>query len=88
MTFVKSTIKDPSEMCGEIKKQFIARKSLEWENNVKEIIRSEDAIDTGQYINSISTIVDESGFIGMSSAEHAKWFRVSALSHIGLLFTI
>lgn len=78
MTFVKSTIIDPKKLAGDLKKQFIARKAMEWENNVKEIIRSEDAIDTGQLVNSIYTEIHDNGFIGVSSAEHAMYleFRI------------
>lgn len=78
--FVKSTIQDPKKLCGELKRQFIIEKAMEWENSAKDIIR-DGGVDTGQLLNSIFTETHENGFIGVSSASHAKYLEFGTEKH-------
>lgn len=78
--FVRSTIQDPKKLCGELKRQFIAEKAMEWENSAKDIIR-DGGVDTGQLLNSIFTETHEDGFIGISSASHAKYLEFGTEKH-------
>lgn len=77
---VKSTIKDPREIGTEKLNEFIAKKAMEWENSVKDIVRT-DAVDTGRLLNSFYTEINESGFIGATSVEYAKYWEFGAVSH-------
>lgn len=79
-TIVRSTIRDPKDVGKERLDQFITRKAMAWESSVKEIIRNE-AVDTGTLMNSIFTDINENGFIGASSADHAKYFEFGTTPH-------
>jgi hypothetical protein len=84
--FVRSTIQDPKKLCGELKRQFIAEKAMEWENSAKDIIRKgtesgSGSPDTGQLLNSIYTETHDNGFIGVSSASHAKYLEFGTEKH-------
>ena len=82
---VKSTIKDPREIGTEKLNEFIAKKAMEWENSVKSIVRGEGEgggkVDTGRLLNSFYTEINESGFIGATSVEYAKYLEYGAVSH-------
>lgn len=70
---VKSTIISPLKLGKQRLDEFIANKSMEWENGVKEIISNADAIDTGEMVNSIHTEINPNGFTGISSSKHMKY---------------
>jgi len=78
---IKSTIKDPKELCNDLKREFIAEKAMEWDKSAKDIVRDSDAIDTGQLVNSIATEIIESGFIGYSTASHARFLEYGTTEH-------
>ena len=77
---VTSTIVSP-RMLGDMKlKEFINRKSMEWTTSVKEIIRNE-AMDTGDFLNSIYTEIGANGFVGGSSVDYAKYWEFGTEPH-------
>lgn len=77
---VKSVIRDPKKIAKEKIEEFIKRKSIQWENGVKEII-SNDAVDTGFLLNSVFTQINGNGFTGLSSADYMKYWEFGAAPH-------
>lgn len=81
MKSVKSTIRNPVELGKEKLEEFINRKSMEWLGSVQDIIRNEDAIDTGTMLNSVFTTITEDGFIGSTSVDYMKYFEFGTEPH-------
>ena len=77
---VKSTVISPLELGDMKRKEFIARKAMEWTASVKEIIRT-GAVDTGVFLNSVYTEIGVNGFVGGSSVDYAKYWEFGAEPH-------
>ena len=77
---VKSTIRNVIDIGENTLQEFIAEKAMDWEANTKMII-SNNAVDTGDLLNSIYTEIKKDSFIGISSAEHAKYWEFGTHPH-------
>lgn len=76
----KSRIGNPIDIGKLTLEQHIQKKAFEWEGMVKETIAN-NAVDTGDLLNSIYTEINENGFTGISSAKHAKYFEFGTKPH-------
>ena len=79
-TTLKSTIINIVDLAKEDKEKFIDKKANEWLNRTKEIVQQE-SVDTGYLLNSFFTERTENGFLGISSAEHAKYLEYGTEPH-------
>ena len=76
----KSTIRNVKDIGMGRLADFIESKAIEWEAATKEII-SNNAVDTGELLNSIHTEINENGFYGLSSSKHAKYWEYGTHPH-------